>query len=48
VIAAATAGFRSPSWRDYSIDKIVSPGLTVNPAHNGWVSPSLELNARRR
>jgi aryl-alcohol dehydrogenase-like predicted oxidoreductase len=30
------------------IDEIVAPGLTVNPADNGWVSPSLEVSARRR
>jgi aryl-alcohol dehydrogenase-like predicted oxidoreductase len=30
------------------IDKIVPPGLTLNPADNGWVSPALEPAARRR
>jgi len=30
------------------IDEIVPPGLTLNPADNGWVSPSLQAAARRR
>jgi aryl-alcohol dehydrogenase-like predicted oxidoreductase len=30
------------------IDEIVPPGVTLNPADNGWVSPSLEPAARRR
>ena len=30
------------------IDEIVPPGLTINPADNGWVSPSLQPSARRR
>ncbi|HUQ56371.1 aldo/keto reductase [Lentzea sp.] len=30
------------------IDQIVAPGLTLNPADNGWVSPSLAPAARRR
>jgi aryl-alcohol dehydrogenase-like predicted oxidoreductase len=30
------------------IDKIVPPGVTLNPADNGWVSPALEPAARRR
>jgi aryl-alcohol dehydrogenase-like predicted oxidoreductase len=30
------------------IDEIVPPGLTINPADNGWVSPALEPTARRR
>ena len=30
------------------IDEIVPPGLTINPAENGWVSPSLQPRARRR
>jgi aryl-alcohol dehydrogenase-like predicted oxidoreductase len=30
------------------IDQIVAPGLTLNPADNGWVSPALEATARRR
>jgi len=30
------------------IDKIVPPGVTVNPADNGWVSPALQAAARRR
>ena len=30
------------------IDQIVAPGVTLNPADNGWVSPALEPSARRR
>jgi len=30
------------------IDEIVPPGVTLNPADNGWVSPALEPAARRR
>ena len=30
------------------IDQIVAPGLTLNPADNGWVSPVLDPTARRR
>jgi len=30
------------------IDEIVPPGITLNPADNGWVSPALEVSARRR
>jgi aryl-alcohol dehydrogenase-like predicted oxidoreductase len=30
------------------IDEIVAPGVTLNPADNGWVSPSLQPSARRR
>jgi len=30
------------------IDQIVAPGLTLNPADNGWVSPALSPTARRR
>jgi aryl-alcohol dehydrogenase-like predicted oxidoreductase len=30
------------------IDEIVPPGVTINPADNGWVSPSLQPSARRR
>lgn len=30
------------------IDAIVPPGITLNPADNGWVSPSLQPSARRR
>jgi aryl-alcohol dehydrogenase-like predicted oxidoreductase len=30
------------------IDKIVTPGVTLNPADNGWASPWLEPAARRR
>jgi|SRR5579872_306343 len=29
------------------IDQIVAPGLTLNPADNGWVSPALGPAARR-
>jgi hypothetical protein len=29
------------------IDEIVPPGVTLNPADNGWVSPSLRPAARR-
>jgi hypothetical protein len=30
------------------IDDIVAPGVTLNPADNGWVSPALDVAARRR
>jgi aryl-alcohol dehydrogenase-like predicted oxidoreductase len=30
------------------IDQIVPPGVTLNPADNGWASPSLQPAARRR
>jgi aryl-alcohol dehydrogenase-like predicted oxidoreductase len=30
------------------IDEIVPPGLTLNPADNGWISPALQASARRR
>jgi aryl-alcohol dehydrogenase-like predicted oxidoreductase len=30
------------------IDEIVAPGVTLNPADNGWVSPSLQHADRRR
>ena len=30
------------------IDKIVPPGINLNPADGGWVSPALEPGARRR
>jgi len=30
------------------IDEIVPPGVSLNPADNGWVSPSLQPSARRR
>jgi aryl-alcohol dehydrogenase-like predicted oxidoreductase len=30
------------------IDEIVAPGVTINPADNGWVPPTLEAAARRR
>jgi aryl-alcohol dehydrogenase-like predicted oxidoreductase len=31
-----------------TIDRIVAPGVTLNPADDGWVSPALEPAARRR
>jgi len=31
-----------------AIDQIVAPGVTLNPADDGWVSPALEPAARRR
>jgi hypothetical protein len=30
------------------IDEIVPPGVTINPADGGWVSPALLPAARRR
>ncbi len=30
------------------IDEIVPPGITLDPADNGWVSPALQASARRR
>jgi aryl-alcohol dehydrogenase-like predicted oxidoreductase len=30
------------------IDEIVPPGVTINPADGGWVSPDLQPTARRR
>ena len=30
------------------IDQIVPPGVTINPADDGWVSPALQAAARRR
>jgi aryl-alcohol dehydrogenase-like predicted oxidoreductase len=30
------------------IDQIVAPGVTLNPADNGWVNPALDATARRR
>jgi aryl-alcohol dehydrogenase-like predicted oxidoreductase len=30
------------------IDEIVAPGVTINPADNGWVSPALGTAERRR
>jgi aryl-alcohol dehydrogenase-like predicted oxidoreductase len=30
------------------IDEIVPPGINLNPADGGWVSPALEPAARRR
>jgi aryl-alcohol dehydrogenase-like predicted oxidoreductase len=30
------------------IDEIVRPGINLNPADGGWVSPSLAPEARRR
>jgi hypothetical protein len=31
-----------------AIDRIVAPGVTLNPADDGWVPPSLDPAARRR
>jgi len=31
-----------------AIDRIVAPGVTLNPADDGWASPALEPAARRR
>ena len=31
-----------------AIDAIVAPGVTLNPADDGWVSPALNPAARRR
>jgi aryl-alcohol dehydrogenase-like predicted oxidoreductase len=31
-----------------AIDRIVAPGVTLNPADDGWVSPALDPAARRR
>ena len=31
-----------------AIDGIVAPGVTLNPADDGWVSPALDPAARRR
>jgi aryl-alcohol dehydrogenase-like predicted oxidoreductase len=30
------------------IDEIVPPGITLNPADNGWISAALQASARRR
>ena len=30
------------------IDKFVPPGVNLNPADGGWVSPALDAAARRR
>jgi hypothetical protein len=30
------------------IDQIAAPGLTLNPADTGWISPALDPAARRR
>jgi len=30
------------------IDEIVAPGVTINPADNGWVGPAMDRSARRR
>jgi aryl-alcohol dehydrogenase-like predicted oxidoreductase len=30
------------------VDQIVAPGVTLNPADNGWTSPALQPAARRR
>ena len=44
----AAAGIELPDDLLDRIDKIVPPGVTINPADGGWVSPSLEPAARRR
>ena len=31
-----------------AIDRIVAPGVTLNPADDGWVPPALDRAARRR
>lgn len=31
-----------------AIDSIVGPGVTLNPADDGWVPPALDTAARRR
>jgi aryl-alcohol dehydrogenase-like predicted oxidoreductase len=30
------------------IDEIVTPGVNINPADGGWISPALDATARRR
>jgi hypothetical protein len=30
------------------IDEVNPPGVTINPADNGWTNPALERAARRR
>jgi hypothetical protein len=47
---AAAAATSRPLTDDVldRIDQIVAPGLTLNPADNGWVSPALSPAARRR
>jgi aryl-alcohol dehydrogenase-like predicted oxidoreductase len=45
-LAAADAGL--PGDVLDRIDEIVPPGVTINPADNGWVSPALQAAARRR
>ncbi len=42
------AGVHLPDDVLDQIDTIVPPGVTLNPADNGWVSPALEPAARRR
>ncbi len=42
------AGVNLPTDVLDRIDEIVPPGVTVNPADNGWVSPTLQPAARRR
>ncbi len=37
-----------PDYMLDRIDEIVPPGVTLNPADNGWVSPALQPAARRR
>jgi len=43
----ATEGHLSDEVLD-AIDRVVAPGVTLNPADDGWVSPSLDPAARRR
>ena len=42
------AGVHLPDDVLDQIDTIVPPGVTLNPADNGWVSPTLSPAARRR
>ena len=37
----------SPEILD-KIDELVAPGVTLNPADEGWVPPALQPAARRR
>ncbi len=31
-----------------AVDRIVAPGVTCNPADDGWVPPALDAGSRRR
>ena len=44
----AAAGVELPDDVLDRIDEIVPPGVTLNPADGGWVSPALQPAARRR